>query len=242
MVGIYKITNRINNKCYIGQSRCIEKRWSSHRSSCLDYPLYRAFRKYGLENFDFEIIEECCINELNNREIYWIAHFNSIDNGYNQTSKFKADSHYVKLSDETLDSLTNDLMNTTKTYDELSDIYNVRADYISLINLGKSWFREDYIYPLRDIAKEQSYCIDCGKENSSGSLRCSDCYHKMHRKVVERPTREELKIMIREKSFLAIGEQYNVSNTAIVKWCKSYNLPYTKKEIKQYSEQDWQLI
>lgn len=46
-VGIYKITNNINNKCYIGQSRNIEKRWRDHKYSNLDYPLYRAFRKYG---------------------------------------------------------------------------------------------------------------------------------------------------------------------------------------------------
>ena len=55
--GIYKITNKINQKCYIGCSKNIEKRWSSHKSeSVLDqfpqynYSIHKAFRKYGLDN------------------------------------------------------------------------------------------------------------------------------------------------------------------------------------------------
>lgn len=51
MIGIYKITNKINGKCYIGQSKNIEERWRHHRTSKLKYPLYLAFQKYGLENF-----------------------------------------------------------------------------------------------------------------------------------------------------------------------------------------------
>lgn len=72
--GIYKIENLINHKCYIGQSVKIEQRWKNHKITAknlndknYDNPLYRAIRKYGIENFSFEIIEECSVNELNNR-------------------------------------------------------------------------------------------------------------------------------------------------------------------------------
>ncbi len=88
MVGIYKITNTVNGKCYIGQSRDIEARWKKHLSvykSSPDWELYRAFKKYGISKFTFEIIEECQINELNEREIYWIAQYDSFNNGYNMT-------------------------------------------------------------------------------------------------------------------------------------------------------------
>lgn len=88
MIGIYKITNTTNGKCYIGQSRDIEARWAKHLSaykSSPEWALYKAFKKYGIDAFSFEVIEECTIEELNEREIYWIAHFDSFNNGYNMT-------------------------------------------------------------------------------------------------------------------------------------------------------------
>lgn len=87
MIGIYKITNKINNKSYIGQSINIEHRWKEHLSRIddkqFDYAIYNAFRKYGIENFNFEIIEQCKENELNDKEIYWIDYYNSYYDGYN---------------------------------------------------------------------------------------------------------------------------------------------------------------
>lgn len=83
---IYKITNLINNKVYIGQtSRTIATRWSQHKNSSLtvDTHLYRAMRKYGIENFIIEPIEETVL--LNEREIYWISYYNSFEKGYNMT-------------------------------------------------------------------------------------------------------------------------------------------------------------
>ena len=87
IIGIYKITNKINGKIYIGQSKNIFKRWSEHRYEAKnnDKPLYKAFRKYGIENFTFEIIEICNIEQLNEREIFWTKFYNSYNNGYNLT-------------------------------------------------------------------------------------------------------------------------------------------------------------
>ena len=62
--GVYKITNIINNHSYIGVSKNIENRWKTHITRAFNYTdkefnkvLYKAFRKYGVENFVFEIIE-----------------------------------------------------------------------------------------------------------------------------------------------------------------------------------------
>lgn len=89
--GIYKITNQLNNKIYIGQSIDIGRRWSEHKSrafetntNCYYKPLYCAIRKYGLKNFNFEIIEECSPENLNEREKYYIIKFDSqVPYGYN---------------------------------------------------------------------------------------------------------------------------------------------------------------
>ena len=92
---VYKITNIINNKVYIGITKQIIKRIGNHiyyfknpNSSNNTY-LHKALRKYGLESFTIEIIEICDTLEiLNNREIYWIKYYNTINskNGYNLDS------------------------------------------------------------------------------------------------------------------------------------------------------------
>lgn len=86
MAYIYKITNLINNKVYIGQtSFSLSKRWQEHikDSERFDRPLYRAFHKYGIENFNIELIEET--DSPNEREVYWIKSYNAFHNGYNAT-------------------------------------------------------------------------------------------------------------------------------------------------------------
>ena len=63
MIGIYKITKKENNKSYIGQSNNIERRFQEHKTK-KDIPIEIAIQKYGVDAFDFEIIEECSLEEL----------------------------------------------------------------------------------------------------------------------------------------------------------------------------------
>lgn len=85
---IYKITNTLNGKVYIGQTtESLQKRWSRHTSRYHKKNMYisRAINKYGKENFTIEIIHVCnSIDELNEREIFYINEYNSLSpNGYN---------------------------------------------------------------------------------------------------------------------------------------------------------------
>lgn len=89
--GIYKVTNLITNKVYIGQSIDIKRRWWEHKSrayedgtNCYNKPLYKSMRKYGLDNFTLEILEECPVESLNEKEAYYIQYYNCVTpNGYN---------------------------------------------------------------------------------------------------------------------------------------------------------------
>ena len=85
------------------------------------------------------------------------------------------------------------------------------------------------------------YCIKCGKEISKGATYCSECAHEQQRRT-ERPSRDELKYLIRNFPFTQLGKTYGVSDNAIKKWCVSMNLPKTKKEINAYSNEEWDLL
>lgn len=90
------------------------------------------------------------------------------------------------------------------------------------------------------IEKTIYYCQECGKiiTAHTKSNLCSDCFSKTQRKC-ERPDRDTLKNLIRTLPFTTIGEQYGVCDNSIRKWCKKYNLPFTKKEINSYTEDQW---
>lgn len=88
---IYKITNKVNNKIYIGQTiKTVEKRFQQHKNNSnkpyfSQIVLYKAINKYGIENFICEQIEEVENDKLDEREKYWIQYYNSYYNGYNST-------------------------------------------------------------------------------------------------------------------------------------------------------------
>jgi group I intron endonuclease len=85
MIGIYKMINP-NGRVYIGQSIDLDKRKSEYQKiyAIKGQPkIYHSLIKYGFENHKFEIIEECSLEQINKREIYWISFYNSVDEGLN---------------------------------------------------------------------------------------------------------------------------------------------------------------
>lgn len=89
MTGIYKITNKLTNESYIGQSTDIERRWEQHRRNATakdkvrKYALYRDMRRYGYSAFEFSVLEECSKFQLDSREDYWIRHYSELTHLYN---------------------------------------------------------------------------------------------------------------------------------------------------------------
>lgn len=153
MIGIYKIENKINGHCYIGQSIDIERRWRNECQGAFcpsdreyNYPLSRAIRKYGLDNFTFTVLSECSRDELNEQEVYYIRAYNSYFNGYNQTM---GGNQTAPIPKDLILQIQQELPYTTESWTQLSQRYKVSDDTISKINRGLVWFNPALSYPLR---------------------------------------------------------------------------------------------
>ena len=156
--GIYKITNTVNGKVYIGQSVHIKQRWKNHKKDAFwengpdyHYPLYKAIRKYGYDNFKFEIVEKCEKDELNQREQFYIQQYLSFQRkyGYNQTMGGDSQEHAKKLTDEDVDKI---IIRLKTSYDSANIIckeFGVGATLVRDINRGDAYHRENETYPIR---------------------------------------------------------------------------------------------
>lgn len=104
MIGIYKITNP-ENKIYIGYSKNIERRFKEYLTlQCKTQKLLKdSIQKYGVENHIFEIIEECCLENIKEKEKYWIKYYDSYFNGLNSN---KGGGGVITHSDETKEKIS----------------------------------------------------------------------------------------------------------------------------------------
>lgn len=127
-------------------------------------------------------------------------------------------------------------------FTELQEIYEIPIKDIvatSTLNLGpeRQKYRKDTInteYVKKDIVKKEYFCKKCNTKISKNYQLCNNCAAKNRRVVDNRPTKEELLNELKNSNFSAVGRKYNVSDNAIRKWCDSYGLPRTIKEIKLF--------
>ena len=160
--GIYMIINDINDKIYIGQSKDIVMRWYAHRSkgksttssmkSEYYSELHSDMRKFGVEHFYLEIIEECAETLLDEREKYWIQAFNSYYDGYNGNlgGNFGNVSLCGELNGRAL--LTEeDVICIREMYNDhvpFREVYPLFEDRISHRGLQKIWYFETWKHIL----------------------------------------------------------------------------------------------
>ncbi len=172
--GIYKITNIINNKCYVGSAVNLKKRWSDHRCSLnknihKNSHLQNSYNKYNKENFIFEIIEIVENKELLiEREQYYL---NILKPEYNicqvagnclgikrsakvclniskrMKGKLSGDKHpLTHFTWEIVNEIRSIYKNDNYSYNELAKIYNVKKATIAHIIKNKTWIDHNYQY------------------------------------------------------------------------------------------------
>lgn len=153
---IYKYTNNINGKIYVGQTTtALETRHTKHLTQLEDNTYFhRAIKKYGIDNFSLEVIEDNIpLSELDNREIYWIKTLDSYytsNKGYNLTKggQWGTSSQLVCGSAE--EEIKDLIKNSDLTFQQIGSLYGVSLWCISDINRGKTFFEEDRQYPIRN--------------------------------------------------------------------------------------------
>lgn len=156
---IYKITNKLNGKSYIGQTSDYHRRFIEHKAKGYGNEktkvLYYAFDKYGIDNFTFEVIEDKT-EKYNEREKYWIKYYDSFENGYNMTEggeepplNIKENSPFATHSQAEVDIVIDLILNTDIQLKDIAKLTNYDYSTIKRINYGKLWHNEKYTYPLR---------------------------------------------------------------------------------------------
>lgn len=174
---IYKITNKVNGKSYIGQTRyTIEFRWKQHQHKKDNTYFHNAIHKYGVDNFNIEILEECNIEELNQKEIFYIAKYDTFKNGYNLTiggdgnRRLLLDDSYNEIKELYLSGFSSNKIATLYKVDKATIIKILKSLDVKLrnnkLNINNQEFLElveDYKngYSLRELSKR----YDC---SSSG--------------------------------------------------------------------------
>lgn len=155
---IYKITNLINGKIYIGQTVHPNRRWIEHKQHAMNgidaYPIHLAIKKYGSDNFSFEIIEE--VENFNEEEQRLIKEYNSmIPNGYNITkggencTLYGEQNPHNKVKDKDIPLIIQDLKENKLTDRAIAQKYNLTDKIIADINHGYSHKQQNETYPIR---------------------------------------------------------------------------------------------
>lgn len=161
MALIYKITNNITKKSYIGKTtRTLAIRLAEHKRDCKNYtgttiPLYNAVQQYGWDQFIIEVIEDNILDEnIDEKEQQYIILYNTYQDGYNATIGGDGGRTSSKLTEHDaleIISLLKDNTNMLSIID-IAKLYNIDSSVVSNINLGKTWRHNNEVYPLRNFS------------------------------------------------------------------------------------------
>ncbi len=146
---IYKITNKVNNESYIGQTRyTLEFRWRQHQHKKDGTKFHNAIQKYGPENFNVEILEECDVSKLDSREIFYIAKYNTFNQGYNLT--IGGDGRKKIISDDQYDEIKELYLSGFSAY-KISNLFGVdKATIFKILNVMSIKTHKDSKYAFNN--------------------------------------------------------------------------------------------
>lgn len=243
MVGIYKLTNKVNGMSYIGQSVNVKRRYKHHKTTARNRSetayVDSEMAKYGIDNFEFTILEECRKEDLDDREQYYIGKYDTVvPNGYNKTKGGRTGSLIAIQSRDDIDEIRRMLKDTNISEVAIAKKFGVTDTTVSTINTGKCWKEKGIEYPIRKYQNNKEpypqYCEVCGKKVSSrrSPNRCRECYLKQATEYI--PDKDTLyNLLLETTSFPKVGAKYGVGKEAVRKWCRKYGIPCYTEDYKK---------
>lgn len=231
MIGIYMYENKLNHKRYIGQSTNIARRKEEHLKWPSHYSRFDAeLQIIGEEGFIFSILEECTVEQLDEREIYWIKYYNTQVEGYNLTGggqNYRGESNpAAKLTEENVRDIIDKLRDTKISIQELSKEYNVHYNTISDINRCLTWnWLHNY---KKNIRLEAQGSLTRGELNSTATINESIAKEVIY--LLETDTRSMPQIARDLK--ISANIVYDINRCRTWKYLHNYN----KNIRKEYKE------
>lgn len=230
MIGIYKITKKSNGKSYVGQSNDINRRFDEHRYK-KELAIDQAIQKYGAAAFEFEILEECPLEELDSREKYWIAFYNTFK-GFGYNCNEGGGNNRGENNGRT--NLTNeDVAYIRECYDlhyRRKEVYEQFKDKISFGAFASIWDGTTWKDIKQDVYTEENkqyymYHVTDG-ENADGAALTNDEVIQCRERYVSESAKEIYKDFQDRLSYQTFQQML---------WGRTYkNLPIYKKKSKEW--------
>lgn len=224
--GIYIIKNKINDLVYIGQSVDIKARWYAHCASGKNAQkqdsytqLHTAMRKLGINNFYYEILEQCSIDELNKKEQYYIQAYNSYQHGYNMTLGGEGNKYETNGR----------ALLTLEQVQEIRLMYNARipfkkayeryANIISKRGFKKVWLYETWlgVYPEVYTDENRKWHATMAKRFADGNKKYG--FNNVERKSSEEEIQRMRELRATGMSYEKIGKEVKRSTSVVRKYC-----------------------
>lgn len=224
---IYKITNKVNGMSYIGQTRyTVEFRWRQHQHKYDNTYFHNAIHKYGAENFDVEILEECEVKELDSREIFYIAKYNTFEKGYNLTiggggkRKIVSDDQYEEIRELYLSGFSSNKIAELYEVDKATIVKILKIQGVKIRNSKLNINHQEFLELVRDYQsgfsiKQLAKRYDCSEQGLK---------EYMQKKGVD--LRDRYSILEDEKGQEEIIKDYLDSETTLKEILRKHHCSY----------------
>lgn len=233
VIGIYKITNKNTGKSYIGQSNDIERRFKEHQivGKRSRIPVDVAIQKYGKDSFTYEIVEQCAIEDLNIKEEYWIAYYDTVNNGYNcnpggNQSSIGENNGRAKL---TIDDVYK-IRLAYKDHKKQRDVFEEFKEKISFAHFQNIWAGRSWPQVLPEVLTEENKNY-YKYENSKGALGSSAKFSNEEVIAIrQRYVNESAQAIYKDYS-----DRISLQGLQAILWGRAYtDLPLYKKKEKRW--------